>query len=82
MPDAFRDIVVKVNFFRTGSALFSPMKDPGAFELQLRKDLEQSIKAKRAKILELRRYFGFDAVPAQKRFVRDVPVTPEILTSL
>ncbi len=82
MPDTFRDIVVKVNFYRSGGALFSPMKDPVAFELQLRQALEESIIQRRVKVLELRKYFGYDAVPAQKTFIRDVPVTPEILTSL
>ncbi len=82
MPDSFRDIVIKVNFVRSGAALLAPAEDRVASELQLRKQLEESIKEKQAKVLELRRYFGYDAVPAHKTFIRDVPVTLEIFQSL
>lgn len=82
MPEKLRDVVIKVNYRQTIPYLHAVIGgDPNQID-QAMEDMEDEIKDRRALLSELREYFGFDAVPAQKMLIRDVPVSSDLIKKM
>lgn len=81
-PERVRNVVVKINVTQTLDHFsFEDLKDAQRTERGLER-MEDAMAEREERLEELREHFGRDAVPAQRFFIADVPVSREIFRKL
>ena len=78
-PEKMRNVVVKVNIRKTFE-IFRPdiLEDAAAVE-RGKVEMEREMESREDRLSEMRRYFGNDAVPVQRFFICDMPISERIV---
>lgn len=81
-PERVRNVVIKINVSETlDNFTFEDLMDEKRTERGMAQ-MERSMAEREDRLEELREHFGRDAVPAQRFFISDIPVSREIIQGL
>lgn len=76
-----RDVVFKINYLKSKEVLSAWSRGPSQFKAAV-EYLRDDIDEQKIRLMELRKYFGKDAVPVQRLAMRDVPISREVIERL
>jgi len=76
-----RDVVYKVNFFKTMPSFLAATGQGFSMESALQR-MQESVHQRKADIKKLQTYFGRDAVPGERQMIRNVPFSMEIVRAI
>lgn len=82
LPDALRDVVVKVNYLKSLDAIKARAEGDEWKIERADEDMRDEVRRREESIRELRKFFGHHAVPAQQLMIREVPVSSEVVRML
>jgi hypothetical protein len=77
-----KNVVYKINFIDSLDVVDAARRGNLKEVDRIVRDMQQAMAKRESKLNEMRKYFGFSAVPVQYAAIKQLPVTPQIIEAL